>query len=143
MKEERFSYFLPPGTNTTPERDLSLREVWEYISGRDSLDVQRRNKSGGLTPLGTLQRVTERVRSLSKEDYNSKTKGKVQYLPLVTFGGVFSQRKTDGLQMSSGLINLDIDHLSGLGLSLQELKQKLSQDREIGVRLIFTSPSGD
>lgn len=143
MKKEIFSYFLPPVSNTTPERDLTLREVWEYISGRDSLDVQRRNKSGGLTPLGTLQRVTERVRSLSKEDYNSKTKGKVQYLPLVTFGGVFSQRKGDGLQMSSGLINLDIDHLSGLGLNLQELKQKLSQDREIGVRLVFTSPSGD
>ncbi len=179
MKKERFSYYLPPISNTLPERDLTLEDVWKYISGRSLLDVFRRNpQTGGVIDLGNLQKVTERVRSLSPEEYSDRKTGKGYYLPLVTFGGVFDYRNGDpesllerkrkdletetepkkisslrgtiktlegkrGLQESSGLINLDIDHISSLGLSLEELKDKLSQDREIGLRLIFTSPSGD
>ena len=44
MERETFSYYLPPIYNTIPERDLTLREVWEYISGRELLDVGRRNQ---------------------------------------------------------------------------------------------------
>ena len=156
MKRELFTYFLPSIYNTLPERDLTLREVWEYISGRDLLDISRRNpKTGGLTHLGDLLSVTKKVREMPPEVYSNREKGKVQYLPLVTFGGVFDYRSLDskrlqevgkkGLQETSGLINLDIDHISKLegGVSLEDLKEKLSQDREIGLRLLFTSPSGD
>lgn len=144
MKEERFSYFLPPISNTIPQRDLTLREVWEYISGRKVLDVYRVNREGGYTSIGTLQGVSREVRSLSPEDYSSKTRGKVSYLPLCTFGGCFSKRSGDSLQETSGLVCLDIDHIAKLeGLSLEDLKDRLSRDREIGLRLLFTSPSGD
>lgn len=144
MKEDRFSYFLPPIGNTIPDRLLSLESIWEYISGRKDLEVRRRTKTGGYLNLGSLQSVTELVRSLSPEVYSSREKGKLQYLPLVTFGGSFSQRRGDGLKDTSGFVNLDIDHISRLGgVSLEELKDRLSQDREIGLRLLFTSPSGD
>ena len=145
MERETFSYYLPPIYNTIPERDLTLREVWEYISGRELLDVGRRNQeTGDITPLGNLRSVTEKVRSMPPEVYSDRKKGKVQFLPLVTFGGVFSKREGSGLREPSGLVLLDIDHISRLeGLSLEDLKERLSQDREIGLRLLFTSPSGD
>ena len=144
MGKERFSYFLPPVRNTAPDGLLSLEEVWEYVSGRKTLQISRKDtRSGVLSGIGTLQDVTQKVRSLPPEVYSSKTKGKVIYLPLVTFGGVFSKREGDGLQETSGLVCLDIDHATSQGVSLEDLKDRLSQDREIGLRLLFTSPSGD
>ena len=144
MGTEKFSFFLPPINNTSPDRSLSLEEVWKYISGREILEVRRRNlKTGGYLPLGSLQSVTDVVRSMSPEVYSNREQGKIQYLPLVTFGGVFSQRNGESLQETSGYICLDIDHISSLGYSLEEVKDRISRDREIGVRLVFTSPSGD
>ena len=144
MGIERFSYFLPPVWNTTPDRVLSLEEVWEYISGRKTLQISRKDtQSGVLSGIGSLQDVTQKVRSLTPEEYGSRQTGKVTYLPLCTFGGVFSKREGDGLQETSGLVCLDIDHATSQGVSLEDLKGRLSQDREIGLRLLFTSPSGD
>lgn len=144
MGKERFSYFLPPVWNTTPDGLLSLEEVWEYISGRKTLQISRKDtQSGVLSGIGSLQDVTQKVRSLTPEEYGSRQTGKVTYLPLCTFGGVFSKREGDGLQETSGLVCLDIDHATSQGVSLEDLKDRLSQDREIGLRLLFTSPSGD
>ena len=137
----KFSFFFPPITNTSPNMTLSLEEVWRFIKGEDILVVKKKG-----SPIGTLEQVTNIVRAVrdfSPEKYNSKTEGKVSFLPLVTFGGTFSRRGVDGLEETSGLVNLDIDHISSLGLSLEDLKERLSKDREIGVRLLFTSPSGD
>lgn len=144
MGKERFSYFLPPVWNTAPDRVLSLEEVWEYVSGRKILQVERKDTQTGISSgIGSLQEVTRRVREMSPEEYGSRQTGKVTYLPLVTFGGVFSKREGDGLQETSGLVCLDIDHATSQGVSLEDLKDRLSQDREIGLRLLFTSPSGD
>ena len=144
MSIERFSYFLPPVWNTAPDRVLSLEEVWEDITGRNILQVSRRDpQTGVLSRIGTLQDVTQRVRSLSPEEYGSRQTGKVTSLPLCTFGGIFSKREGNGLQETSGLVCLDIDHATSQGVSLEDLKGRLSQDREIGLRLLFTSPSGD
>ena len=144
MGKERFSYFLPPVWNTAPDGLLSLEEVWEYISGRKTLQISRKDtQSGVLSGIGSLQDVTQKVRSLTPEEYGSRQTGKVTYLPLCTFGGVFSKREGDGLQETSGLVCLDIDHATSQGVSLEDLKDRLSQDREIGLRLLFTSPSGD
>lgn len=144
MDKERFSYFLPPIWNTTPARSLSLEEVWEYVTGRKILDVHREDTSTRQTTrIGSLQEVTRRVRSMTPQEYGNRQTGKVTLLPLVTFGGVFSKREGDGLRETSGLVCLDIDHATSQGVSLEDLKHRLSQDREIGVRLVFTSPSGD
>jgi len=144
MDKERFSYFLPPIWNTTPARVLSLEEVWEYVTGRKILDVYREDTSTRQTTrIGSLQEVTRRVRSMTPQEYGNRQTGKVTLLPLVTFGGVFALREGDGLRETSGLVCLDIDHISSQGGSLEDLKGRISQDREIGVRLVFTSPSGD
>lgn len=143
MTKERFTYFLPPIYYDSTPQTLSLEEVWRYVSGVEVLEVRRVNKNGGTARIGTLQEVTDKVRSLTPEEYSNKVKGKVAYLPLCTFGGVFTKRETASLQETSGLVCLDIDHVSALGLDIRSLKDKLSQDREIGIRLVFTSPSGD
>ena len=141
MSKGNISYFLPPISNTAPDRLLTLEEVWRYVSGEEILEVQRVKRGGSPYRIGTLQEVTNKVRRLSPDEYK---RGKTNYLPLVTFGGTFSQRGGEGLQETSGLIGLDIDHISQLGgVSLEALKERISQDREIGVRLVFTSPSGD
>lgn len=144
MDKERFSYFLPPIWNTTPARVLSLEGVWEYVTGRKTLDVYREDTSTRQTTrIGSLQEVTRRVRSMTPQEYGNRQTGKVTLLPLVTFGGVFALREGDGLRETSGLVCLDIDHISSQGGSPEDLKGRISQDREIGVRLVFTSPSGD
>ena len=145
MNKEQFSFFLPPISQTVSQGDLTLEEVWEYITGRKSLEVWSLNaKKGTRTYKGSLREVTKKVRSMSKEEYNSRDKGKTSLLPLCTFGGSFLQREGDKLIQASGLICLDIDKISSQeGVSLEDLKERISQDREIGVRLVFTSPSGD
>jgi hypothetical protein len=144
MSTEKFSYYLPPVFNTSPDRELSLREVWEYITGAVSLQVERIDtRTGETAPLGTLGNVTARVRTMTPERYADRDKGKTSLLPVVTFGGTFSQRKTEGLKIASGLICLDIDHISGLGLSVPELRERLAADTEMGLCLLFVSPSGD
>ena len=80
---------------------------------------------------------------MTPQEYGNRQTGKVTLLPLVTFGGVVALREGDGLRETSGLVCLDIDHISSQGGSLEDLKGRISQDREIGVRLVFTSPSGD
>lgn len=145
MSKEQFSYFLPPISQTVSQGDLTLEEVWEYLTGRKSLDVWSINpKTKTRTYKGSLQDLTKKVRSMSKEEYGSRDKGKTSLLPLCTFGGSFLQREGDKLIQASGLICLDIDKISSQeGVSLEDLKERISQDREIGVRLVFTSPSGD
>lgn len=144
MNKGNISYFSPPVSNTTPEIDpLSLEEVWEFVSGRRTLQVEKVTQAGRVN-LGSLQSVTEKVRSLSPEVYSDKRRGKVQYLPMILPEGVFTRRGIEGLSSPSGFVLLDIDHISQLeGVSLEDLKERLSQDREIGLRLLFTSPSRD
>lgn len=137
MKRDVFSAYNPPISSAyLPVETLSLDDVWEQITDN------------------TLKEQTDYLRSLlsqnNTEEYK-RQKGKI--LPSVTFGGVFDYRSTDktklsekgkvGLLQSSGLVIIDIDHLSELGYSLDDLKERLSQDKESGVRLVFVSPSGD
>ena len=137
MKRDVFSAYNPPISSAyLPVETLSLDDVWERITDN------------------TLKGQTDYLRSLlsqnNTEEYK-RQKGKI--LPSVTFGGVFDYRSTDktklseegkvGLLQSSGLVIIDIDHLSELGYSLDDLKERLSQDKESGVRLVFVSPSGD
>ena len=140
MNSEKFSYYLPPQYNTTPERSLTLREVWEYITRKKTLQVRRVNTRTGATSLvGTIKEVTRIVRSLG--DKYREERG--NYLPCVTFGGEFSERNTASLIEASGLICLDIDKLDEQGRDVETLREQLSKDTEIGLRLLFVSPSGN
>ena len=138
MEKEIFSYYRPPISSATiPTESLSLEEVYRRI-----------------TTDPTLQENTETIRTLLHLEGEDRYKEeKKRLLPSVTFGGVFDYRSNssktlqekgkEGLLSLSGLITIDIDHISQTGLSLEALRKKLSWDTETGVRLIFVSPSGD
>lgn len=137
MERDLFSAYNPPISSAyLPVETLSLDDIWERITDN------------------TLKEQTDYLRTLLSQNNTEEYKRqKGRLLPSVTFGGVFDYRSTDktklseegkvGLLQSSGLVIIDIDHLSELGYSLDDLKESLSQDKESGVRLVFVSPSGD
>lgn len=117
---EQVSFFRPPIWNTNPEPEpMTLREVWEYIRG------------------DRAKYWTERLRETGDTSIKEKK------LDFVTFGGVFSYRDTEHLEKPSGLVTIDIDHVSKIGRDIRELRDELLQDKELGLRLIFISPRGD
>lgn len=141
-----FSIYNPPiNTANRPYKNVSLQEIIQTIVG------------------GTLKAKTETLRGyLSSGDRDRYKEEKSLILPTATFGGVFEYRQREGkekirdketkkikeviqhaLPVPSGYIIIDIDHLSELGLSLDELRDNLAEDLESGVRMIFKSPSGD
>ena len=137
MEKDLVSVYRPPFSSAyIPTESITLEEVWERITDR------------GLQNQTTALRIL--LQEGRKEEYKT-SKGNL--LPSVTFGGTFDYRTTNtetlsregktGLLRGSGFVIIDIDHISETGLSLQELKDRISEDREIGVRLVFTSPSGD
>lgn len=137
MERDLFSAYNPPISSAyLPVETLSLDDIWERITDN------------------TLKEQTDYLRTLLSQNNTEEYKRqKGRLLPSVTFGGVFDYRSTDktklseegkvGLLQSSGLVIIDIDHLSELGYSLDDLKERISQDKESGVRLVFVSPSGD
>lgn len=131
-EEDRKKKENRPKFRRTSTKSLSLQEVAECIS----------------SPL--LKELTEEVRSA--EDYKLK---KTFLLDNVVFGGIpkdsegKTRRKKDNFSKEregvvfSGLVVIDLDHLKEQGIGLSELREVVSQDKEIGLRLLFTSPSGD
>lgn len=136
--EERKQQRLPFRKIST--RTLSLNDVFDYIT-------DERNKA-----------VTEEIRSCVNNDVRRLCKS---YLcDFVVFAGVPERRiekREDGTEYTSqrkranftknavfsSLITIDLDHLSEQGIDLAELREALRQDSEIGLRLMFVSPSGD
>ena len=67
-----------------------------------------------------------------------KSQKKLFYFPAVTFSGTFSGTgKAEDINIMSGLIVLDFDHIK----NLPEVRQKLENDNN--TFLLFVSPSGD
>lgn len=137
LKKKNISFFRPPVTrNQIPEdTPLSLGDIYEYLLHDE-----------------TARSRTEEIRRTISEGGDPKPL-KQGNLSFVTFGGVFDYRSTDkekllqmgktGLISPSGYIVVDIDHISHTGKSLDELRNALLQDSEIGLKLLFVSPSGD
>lgn len=137
MTKETFSVYRPPISSAIiPVGSQDLDSVWEGITDH------------------TLKEPTDRLRELlSQNNRDEYKKQKGLLLPTATFGGIFDYRSRDqkklseqgkrGLLSASGLVVIDIDHISETGHTLDELREALFADTEIGVRLIFVSPSGD
>jgi hypothetical protein len=115
----KFSYFRCPVTNTEPNAEMTIPDVYGTIKS---------NK---------YKRQTEELRSISNPE--SARKYKASHFDYVTFSGLFSKRSDTALIKHSGLITLDFDHV----LNLQELREILLQDRYFETELLFVSPSGD
>lgn len=157
---KKFSYFLPTLSNILPNREVTLEDIYYLITGLsaplyedilpDYIQRQRAYLNGkGWTDwtqdikVETLQTNSEEVRgNLPHNPEQYKTQKKT-LLPSATFGGTFSRRSKETLKESSGYITIDIDHLSDSPFTLEEVKEFIRQDTEIGWRLIYISPSGD
>ena len=162
MEKDLVSVYRPPISSAyIPTHSITLEEVWERITSKDLQEKTQRLRA--LRSEGK----EEEYKSLKKESLPSVTFGGTfdyrrtdpqeyrEYLlrelerekdPIKVSkmkGTIGLLEGKVGLLESSGFVIIDIDHISETGLSLQELKDRISEDRELGVRLVFTSPSGD
>ena len=162
MEKDLVSVYTPPISYAyIPTHSITLEEVWERITSKDLQEKTQRLRA--LRSEGK----EEEYKSLKKESLPSVTFGGTfdyrrtdpqeyrEYLlrelerekdPIKVSkmkGTIGLLEGKVGLLKSSGFVTIDIDHISETGLSLQELKDRISEDRELGVRLVFTSPSGD
>lgn len=162
MERDLFSYYRPPIDSTPiPTETLSLGEVYRRITTDTSLQENTRRVREALLQ-GEDRYREEKKRLLPSVtfggvfDYRHRNpqrlrEEKLRKLETETDPGKVSRLERDiktlegkkGLLSLSGFITIDIDHISQSGLSLEELRDKLSRDRETGVRLVFVSPSGD
>lgn len=117
------SYFGKGVTNTTPEREVTLQEVFSIIKDNEE-----------------LKRDTNILRSTADEQ--TRRKVKTTRFPSVTFSGTFSYKQDDKLTKHSNLLCLDFDHV-GNAEKIQDVRQKLIADPYIDTSILFTSPSGD
>jgi hypothetical protein len=115
----KFSFFKRPVTNTQPDKDLNLIEVYNLINS-------------DLYKLNTLN-----IRQL--QDKAKSRVFKAQNFDYVTFSGTFSKRTDNDLIKHSGLITIDFDHVQ----DLEQLRQALLKDEYFDTELLFVSPSGD
>ena len=157
---KKFSYFLPTLSNILPNREVTLEDIYYLLTGisaplyEDILPEYIQRQSRYLNEKGwtdwtkdikveSLQINTEEVRGNLPHNPDQYKTQKKTLLPSATFGGTFSRRSRETLKESSGYITIDIDHLSDSPFTLEEVKDFIRQDTEIGWRLIYISPSGD
>lgn len=116
--EPTFSLFLAPIANTTPKAEVSLHDVFAYITSEKAKDS------------------TLRLRSL---DAAQRARFKASHFDYCTFSGLYSKRCVKGLISHSGLVCFDLDHIPFVEASFRSL----IDDRYFPTLLLFRSPSGD
>lgn len=163
MDKERFSYYRPPISQAVvPSENKTLEDVFRIITTDRTLEDNTRRLRDSLLTDGEDKYREEKKRLLPSVtfggvfDYRHRDPQKYR-------DSLLEKRKTEtdpqeiskiernisllegkkGLLSPSGLVIIDIDHISQTGVSLEGLRERLSGDREIGVRLVFVSPSGD
>ncbi len=114
-----FSFFAKPISNTIPESQITLLDVYNLIRGDAFLPE------------------TNTLRGIS--DTKVARKYKAYHFNYVTFSGTFSKRNNDSLIRHSGLLTIDFDHL----VDIMGLKEQLLVDPYFETQLLFASPSGD
>ena len=119
MKQTVFSFFHSPVWNKTPERTMSLEDVYHYVRGEQAKERTLRLRS--------IKNAAEARR------YKS---GNFDY---VTFSGVFNRCSDADMVSHSQLLCLDFDHVEDVAA----LRRTLIADSLLATRLLFTSPSGD
>ena len=150
---EQVSFFRPPISNVIPEPEpMTLREVWEYIRGdrakywterlRETGDESiKKNKLDFVTFGGVFDyRITD---AQVERDSLLERLGRGENLSEIDRRKLKLLEGKKGLISPSGLVTIDIDHVSRIGRDIRELRDELLQDEELGLRLIFISPRGD
>ena len=122
MKENVFSFFKAPISNTVPDGVVNVKQLHEYITHDER-----------------LMQCTRHVRKFLNDEKKFRS-AKTLQLPFVTPGGVFLVRRMEGLYVPSGLLVVDIDHLSS-AQEAERLRDRLADDRIFHPTLTFVSPS--
>ena len=117
--QPRFTFFKRPVTNTEPCKDITLKEAYDYITGT------------------AAEAQTQKLRTIA--DKKEARRFKKYNFDYVSFSGTFSYRDDDHLVQLSNLLCVDLDHLP----NVEEMFQRLLQDRYFSTALLFRSPSGD
>ena len=162
MEKDLVSVYTPPISSAyIPTHSITLEEVWERITSKDlqektqrlrALRSEGKEEEYKSLKKGSLPSVTFGgtfdYRRIDPQEYREyllreleREKDPIKVSKMKRTIGLLEGKV--GLLESSGFVIIDIDHISETGLSLQELKDRISEDRELGVRLVFTSPSGD
>lgn len=105
-----------------PDGVLNLWDAYQYIVSEDA------------------KHVTDQLRQIT--DHRKAQEFKKLNFRVALFGGVFSQRKKQGLAKASGAMVIDIDGLQ----SIEEVNRVIAiliRDPRITVLLCFRSPSGN
>jgi hypothetical protein len=126
----KFSYFRCPVTNTEPNAEMTILDIYVAIKS-NKYKKQTEELRSLLSPLPFGEGSGERL--LAARKY------KATHFDYVTFSGIFSKRNDTALIKHSGLITLDFDHVS----NIQELREILLKDKYFETELLFVSPSGD
>ena len=116
------SFFRAPIKNITPQAQVSVLQIYKYITS------------------DYAKLATERLRSIA--DHHEARRYKSEMLDYVTFSGCFSSRRTGGLIEHSGFLCFDIDKIESEE-RLLKLKSDLVADEELHTVLLFRSPSGN
>lgn len=114
-----FSYFQAPVKNTVPEQSITLMEAYRLISSEMYA-----------SQTAALRKITDR---------KAAKRYKATHFDYVTFSGIFSRRADEALLKHSGLLTIDLDHISNLA----KWREHLLGDEYFETELLFTSPSGD
>jgi hypothetical protein len=122
-EKQEFSYFQGPITNCIPVKNpMNLGQVYNLITSDE------------------LKEATRKIRSEPDDKKRRKLK---EQLPYMTVGGVFTRRDAKNITRRSGLIVVDIDHVSSME-TLQTVDQLKARILDYAIpALWFTSPSGD
>lgn len=116
-----FSYYNAPVKNTTPRGKITLAMMLEFIQD------------------GMYKHLTDKIRGTKNEDTQQQLK--VDTLPYVNIAGVFETRGNETILRHSGLLCLDLDHLTAAWTTTDELKEKFKNDEY--VYAAFVSPRND
>ena len=120
--QNKFSFFRAPIRNVVPSSEMTVQEVFEYVTS----DVARERTLA-------LRRIADR-----KLQQNYKAKA----FDYITPSALCRRRGSGGLISHSGWVVMDIDHLESEE-KLQRVKSLLIDDDVLHPTLIFRSPSGD
>jgi len=139
-----------PATETQAPKSPLDRGVTLYINVTDTVGEKRtlRQCLRHIRSHATLEKLIRDLRLLFRraeasradDDRTAYDQAKKK-LPAFTISGTFTKRGSAGLDRYSGIIQVDLDHVTEKGFDLGELKARVSADPH--VEFVFDSPSGD
>lgn len=118
-EQVHFSFFKAPINNIVPYKNITLSDVFNYITGNYATER------------------TLKLRTFTDTKYARNFKA--ANFDYCTFSGTFRQRSETSLIEHSGLLCLDFDHLR----DVESLFLRLLEDEYFETQLLFRSPSGD